>query len=229
MTETQTPTAEESRTARRESRRTWYGYLSDETVEHIAERIRNLLTGRRYTFVSLNTTQTRTMPEVRTGQRMTPEKHVRREAVSVHRIGEPLDYAGAEPDKAWESCGLSVADTYGVWGMHASHATEADAYKDSADPEKAHRATYVTIEGGRSDDPRDVGRRDRIEVIQYNGLNPPERLHWVIAIEPPPDVRTEADRIAGEVWAWFNRHDAPWSPSDATVNDLAFKIAGGQE
>lgn len=30
--------------------------------------------------------------------------------------------------------------------------------------------------------------------------------------------------ISTEVWAWFNRHDAPWSPSDATVNELAFRI-----
>jgi hypothetical protein len=27
------------------------------------------------------------------------------------------------------------------------------------------------------------------------------------------------------VWAWLNRHDAPWSPSDAKVRDLAFRIA----
>ena len=43
---------------------------------------------------------------------------------------------------------------------------------------------------------------------------------------PRPERVTLTDEIAGEVWAWFNRHDAPWSPSDATVNDLAFRIEG---
>lgn len=33
------------------------------------------------------------------------------------------------------------------------------------------------------------------------------------------------DRIVGEVWKWLNRHDAPWSPSDAKVSDLAYAIA----
>lgn len=37
-------------------------------------------------------------------------------------------------------------------------------------------------------------------------------------------VRLRAERIAGEVWSWLNRHDSVWSPSDATVDDLAFAI-----
>jgi hypothetical protein len=37
-------------------------------------------------------------------------------------------------------------------------------------------------------------------------------------------IRTTADQVAGEVWSWLNRHDAPWSPSDDKVTDLAFAI-----
>lgn len=36
--------------------------------------------------------------------------------------------------------------------------------------------------------------------------------------------RAIADAIAGQTWAWLNRHDAPWSPSDDKVDDLAFSI-----
>ncbi len=34
-----------------------------------------------------------------------------------------------------------------------------------------------------------------------------------------------ADDLEPLIWAWFNRHDAPWSPSDAKVRDLAFDLA----
>lgn len=184
MTETATPTPEEVR-SRRERGRTWYGYLADDTVDHIVERIENLLTGRRYTFVAYNVEQVRfAHPEVRTGQRLTPRGHDDGKAIHKHKIGDPLGYAGAEEGKTWESAGLSVADTYGSWGLHSSHATEADARADAEDEAKRHRTTYVLIEGGRTDDPRDVGRRDRIEVRHFNYMNPPEMLVWVIAVEP---------------------------------------------
>lgn len=39
-----------------------------------------------------------------------------------------------------------------------------------------------------------------------------------------PQIAAQADEVSGEVWAWLNRHDAPWSPSDAKVNDLAFAV-----
>lgn len=31
--------------------------------------------------------------------------------------------------------------------------------------------------------------------------------------------------VEAQVWSWLNRHDAPWSPSDAKVRDLAQRIA----
>lgn len=33
------------------------------------------------------------------------------------------------------------------------------------------------------------------------------------------------DVVEGEVWAWLNRWDSPWSPSDAVVSELAHAIA----
>jgi hypothetical protein len=161
------PTAEEIREAR-ERRRMWWGHLADDNVEHVAKRIENLLTGRRYTFVSLNTEHVHTMPEVRTGQHLDPKGHVSGKAVNVYRGDFPH---------------IMVADSYGSWGMSTRHVTEAEANKDHDDPAKMHRTTYVVIEGGLSNDPRDLGRRDRIEVCFYNGLK--QMLHWVIAVEPP--------------------------------------------
>ncbi len=37
-------------------------------------------------------------------------------------------------------------------------------------------------------------------------------------------AREAHDLASGEVWSWLNRHGAPWSPSDATVSDLAWRI-----
>lgn len=183
MTETATPTAEEVRT-RREKSRSWYGYLADDTVEHVAQRISNLLTGRRYTWVSYNVEQVRfAHPTVRTGQRLTPEHATDGKALRVHHLGDPRGY----DEGVSTSAGISAADTYGAWGIHASHATEAAARADAEDEVKRTRTTYVHIEGGCSDDPRDVGRNDHIEVRHYNYVNPPEMLVWVIAIEPSAD------------------------------------------
>lgn len=188
MTETATPTPEEVR-SRRERGRSWFGYLADDNVDHVVERISNLLTGRRYTFVAYNVEHAAfAHPEVRTGQRLSPRGHTDGRAIHKHRIGDPLGWAGeADEDRHWTSAGLSVADTYGSWGLHSSHATEAEAADDwgtEKNHPRRHRCTYLHIEGGRTDDPRDVGRSDRIEVRHFNYMNPPQMLVWVIAIEP---------------------------------------------
>lgn len=33
-----------------------------------------------------------------------------------------------------------------------------------------------------------------------------------------------AERAEPRIWAWLNRHNAPWSPSDAKVRDLAYDL-----
>lgn len=154
------PTAEEV-AARRLARHTWYGYLAGDTIDQIEQRIRKLIgDGQRYTWVSYNTTQPHTFPDVRTGQRVEPGKATDRQAIKVSK------------DDGFVH--LTVVDTYGVWGMYSTHATEADARK-AAEDEKDWSVTYVAVEGWGQ------GGRDRIEISQYNGYG--EVLHWVISPE----------------------------------------------
>lgn len=164
MTTTSTP---EQIRAKRETRREWYGYLADENVQHIADRIHTMLDGKCYTFVSNNVEHKSAAPEVRTGQRLTPEKHARKESPRVTRIGD---------EQAWGDgtsmfCSITCADTYGVWGIHSSHATESEAREDP------RFRTYIHIVGGLGH-----GGREQIEIHQKNGYD--ETLHWVIAPEP---------------------------------------------
>jgi hypothetical protein len=207
-TEQRTP---EQRTARQETMPTWYGYLADENVQHIADRIRNLLAGRRYTFASINASHAHfTGPEVRTSQELRPEHTDSKTTPTVYRFGEPMTFSPGR----WKSCGITVADTYGAWGIHSSHATQADAYADRDAEKKTW--TYVTIEGGRT--PEDVSRKG-IQIQQFNG--PGEILHWTITPEQPARSLEEAvydlerlqrigksrrDRVSDRDWEWFSSH-----------------------
>lgn len=164
--------------SRRQSLHTWFGCLADDNIEHVAQRIRNLLTGRRYTWVAYNVEHvTYAFPEVRTGQRLAPQHTTDGEALRVHRIGEPQAHSG----KPWTTAGLSASDTYGAWGLHTSYATEAEARADQHEPDRRHRVTYLRIEGGTA--PDDIGSQNRIEIRHCNYMNPPEMLVWIIAVD----------------------------------------------
>lgn len=170
------PTPEQIRT-RREVRRTWFGYLADDNVEHVAQRIFNLLHGRRYTFASTNVEMKHTPPDVRTGQRLCPENHDAKQSPKVTRIGDRLSWG----EGVANYCHITCADTYGSWGIHSSFATEAEAYAAARDDSRSWQTTYVLIEGGSHPDDTG-GRRDRIEIRQTNGYK--ETLWWVIIPEP---------------------------------------------
>lgn len=175
MTESlQTLTPEQIK-ARREANRTWWGYLADDNVEHVAQRIRTMLEGRRYTFVATNVEFKSTVPEVRTSQRLEPEKAVDKVSPRVHRIGD-LDWE----DKPGTSCSIVCCDTYGVWGIHSDYATEREARED-ANKGHENRCVYVHIDGGL--DSEHLGRNDQIQITQWNYMSPRERLQWVIAPE----------------------------------------------
>lgn len=178
------PTDEEIQ-AHWQGRYTYWGYLADDNVEHVAQRIKNLLDGRGYTFVAQNASHaSHSAPEVRTSQRLKPKKNIYKEAPSVYRIGEPLSW---KPDEISETCGLSCSDTYGVWGIHSSFATEREARKAADDGSTVTQTTYFVIEGGRA--PDDIGRNSRIEIRQYNGYG--EILHWTIAPEHERRLRDD--------------------------------------
>jgi hypothetical protein len=171
--------------SRRERARRWYGHLADENVEHVADRIRNILTGRRFTWVDSNAYLAAAAwagPGVRVSCALSPTS---REPVTFHRIGDATGYDWNDAPPAHEYAGISVVDTSYVWGISTRHATEADSRAARSAGEKTW--TSVVIDGGLDDDPNHLGQ---IEIQQFNG--PGEMLHWVIAVQAPDPGLDEA-------------------------------------
>lgn len=174
--------------ARRALRRTWYGPLADDNVEEIVARFRRLLSGQYYTVITNNADYDFEMPEVKVSQFLTPstttygEKH---DGIRHHRIGDPTNVEWNGSEKTWSSCGVTIVDSYGVYGISSTFATEREAYDawNSNDISRRRWVTYLAIEGGYSDDPREVSSKDRIEITQYNLVSPPQQLQWIFAPE----------------------------------------------
>lgn len=173
--------------ARRERRRTWYGCLADDNVDHIAERIRRLLKGQYYTVMTNNADYDFAMPDIRVSQFLVPYTTVtsreKTDGIRVSRYGEPEIFG--EPGELSKFCGINIHDSYGSYGVHSPFQTEQEAYAayHSGDMSRRRQVTYILIEGGHSDDPREVGSRDRIEIGQYNFVAEPQQLQWIFAPE----------------------------------------------
>lgn len=166
MTETTEQSPLDRELARLASDRDWYGYLTLENLEAVAERFRKLLGGQRYTWVACNSWLRHYFPEVRTGQR------VRDGGVRVWR-----------PEDGSKFGGITVPDTYGTWGVDASVADQQTArqlrhaaWEKASDEQKRtdtwddQRLTYLHI------------KHDRIEIEHYAPAG--HRLYWVITVEP---------------------------------------------
>lgn len=211
--------AEDVRT-RRERARTWHGLLADDNVEHIADRIRNILTGRRFTWVDSNAYLAAAAwagPHVRTSCALDPN---RPDPVTFHRIGDPTGYDWNDAPRTHDWCGLNVVDTGYVWGISSRHATEAEARDAQSAGEKTW--TSVSIEGGIPEDPR-----GQIRIQQFNG--PGEILHWVITPEQPEPGIDELlyelarhDRIARTPGRDLRDHDRRWY-DDHPLTDVRLK------
>lgn len=87
----------------------WYGVQTIENTPEIVERLRKLLTGKRYTFVSTN-------------DGFSPESRI---GVTVRTDQELKNGTNGTPFSTWcdeghdtpQYCGFRVCDTYGVWGV----------------------------------------------------------------------------------------------------------------
>jgi hypothetical protein len=77
----------------------WFGMLTVENIEQVADLLRQLLVGKTYTFVTVNELF-RYKPEVRTSQRLKPNG----------------DAITATKDETGRFASFSVSDSYGVWG-----------------------------------------------------------------------------------------------------------------
>ena len=104
----------------------WYGMLTVENVQKIADLLLQLLDGKRYTFVAANES-CRFEPEVRTGQRL--------KAISVYynEKENPPKYAG-----------FIVVDSYGSWSC-STNLAENKYDQEFRNPYFVFKYNQVTI------------------------------------------------------------------------------------
>ena len=139
--------------------RDWFGYLTTANYQAVTERIRRLIAGKRYTWVaSLSPALAgegayHHRPEVRTG--MEAEKIT-------------CDLSPATGDLTRPRAHITVCDTYGVWGIDSSLASQSEAH--AADP---RRRTYLHFKADR------YGSVLEIEHYAISG----NHLWWVVAVE----------------------------------------------
>jgi hypothetical protein len=81
----------------------WYGMLTINNIEQVADLLRQLLSGKRYAFVSSNELFS-FKPEVRTNQELKPS-----DPINVYYDKDGKRFAG-----------FNVYDSYGVWGCSTS-------------------------------------------------------------------------------------------------------------
>ena len=138
--------------------RDWFGYLTTANYQAVTDGIRRLIAGKRYTWVaSLSPALAgerayHHRPEVRTGMEADSIKGELRSAEGVTR--------------PWAH--IWIHDSYGVWGISSTHASQAEAR--AASPESR---TYLHF------------KRDRygavLEIEHYAASG--NHLWWVIAVE----------------------------------------------
>lgn len=153
---------------RLESGREWSGYLTADNAGAVAARLRELLDGQRYAFVTVNEGMRDGFPEVRTGMRL--------------RGAGVTAYAYAD-DRWWS---VNVQDTYGSWGFHSDAADQAEARKRSSGA--WDRATEDERRQGKWQD-KNLARvslkHGRIEIEHFAPAG--FRLYWVAAVEWPEE------------------------------------------
>lgn len=148
----------------------WFGYLTVDNYKDVAERIRRMLTGKRYTFVAMNHAfTTEVQPprlEARAGQRMKRARYNEPGSeITIHDEGELGLY------------GFTVSDTYGIWGVSTDKTDQSPVYLDSnpsgkpiGDYHAALWTAYISIEGMR-----------QIRIVQRAPAG--HRIEWIIAVD----------------------------------------------
>ncbi len=168
------------------SDRDWHGYLTLENLDAVAGRMRKLLTGRRYTWTACNSGLRHYFPEVRAGQQL------RDRGVTTYR----------EEAQHGPFGGITVPDTYGVWGLHTSAPDQRTAHQQRT--EAWDRATEEQRRTDTWDDQRLTYLHitwDKIEIEHYAIIG--YRLYWVITVEPRDDedhalILAALDEAAGD-------------------------------
>ena len=131
--------------------REWFGYLTTANYRAVADRVGRMLKGKRYTWVDSDA-MGGYRPRIRTGM----------------QAGEITANLIAGSDSARPLADVCVHDSYGIWAIHSSFASQHEAA--AAD---AKRRTYVHFERDR------WGDRLQIEHYAISG----NHLWWTIAVE----------------------------------------------
>jgi hypothetical protein len=205
MTETteQSPLSREL--ARLASDRDWNGYLTLENLEAVAARFRSLLDGQRYTWVACNSGLRHYFPEVRTGQQL------RDRGITTYR-DEEAQYGPFG--------GITVPDTYGVWGLHTdcpgqrtARRRRVHAWERASDEQKRtdtwddQHLTYLHI------------TRDKVEIEHYAPIG--YRLYWVVTVEPrDAAVAAERQRVSDGLHIIAGRYKNAGVFAQCVVSDV---------
>jgi hypothetical protein len=100
-----------------DTRSEWWGHLTLENIEPVFERMKKVLTEKRYTWVAVNELYgTLPRPEVRTSQQLEPGKSTSGQGIYLH-YGEEKDWAM-----------IGVNDTYGSWSISTDRRPEKRPY-----------------------------------------------------------------------------------------------------
>ena len=149
------PEAERDAQALRKDRE-WFGYLTTANYQAVTERIDRMLRGKKYTWVaSLSPALAgkkayHHRPEVRTGQRF---ESIKGKLLTGDHA--PIGH-------------ITVSDSYGVWGIDSTFASQADAHAG-----KPERRTYLHFQRDRWG--------DRLEIEHYAISG--NHLWWVVSVE----------------------------------------------
>lgn len=113
----------ERRLSRLRDGRDWYGYLTLENGEAVAERLHSMIGGgQRYTWVAANELFGY-LPEVRTSQ-----------------IAEAVRYSTSDLEDGRHMAHITIPDSYGVWGLDTT-APDEDAARNG----DTHDQVYVSF------------------------------------------------------------------------------------
>ncbi len=110
-------------------KKNWHGPLTVDNIEGVVTLLRQLLGGRRYTFISAHE-RYKFKPEARTGQRLGK--------------GGPTKEVGFHIDEDRARASMFIHDSYGICTL-ASSLKDGDSYTSEENPYLEFRENQVTI------------------------------------------------------------------------------------
>lgn len=111
----------------------WFGMLTINNIEQVVGLLKQLIDGKRYTFVACNELDG-FKPEVRTSQCVEHNKATSKNAFNIYYDTENSRYAG-----------FNIVDSYGVWGC-STNTTDEKFDHERKNPYFSFKYNQVIIE-----------------------------------------------------------------------------------